>query len=122
MPGRNIQVGEEAVGHLSASDTGVASVAAFEGQNREHDEGKEEKGEAVLSTTHVDARDDEGNCITCGFPEPSSTSDHRQQGSTKTPEWKKHVMTWLSEAVKSIPAYVERSTIVLVRIEKKKRR
>ena len=62
-----------------------------------------------------DARDDEGNCHLCGFPEPGSTSDHRQQGSTKTPEWKTHVMKWLGEAVKSIPAYVERSTIVLVR-------
>ena len=119
----NSQVGEEAVGHSSAADAGVASVAAFEGQTHEQDEdSKEEKGEVVPSTTSVDARDDEGNCITCGFPEPSSTSDHRQQGSTKSPEWKTHVMMWLSEAVKSIPAYVERSTIVLVRIEKKKRR
>jgi hypothetical protein len=119
----NSQVGEEAVGHSSASDAGVASVAAFEGQTHEQDEdSKEEKGEVVPSTTSVDARDDEGNCITCGFPEPSSTSDHRQQGSTKSPEWKTHVMMWLSEAVKSIPAYVERSTIVLVRAERQERR
>jgi hypothetical protein len=112
------QAGKEAVAVSSAPDAVMASAAlvvAGEGQNREHDEdSKEEKGEAVLSTTNVDARDDEGNCITCGLPEHSSTSDHRQQGSAKNPEWKTHVMTWLSEAVKSIPAYVERSALIMV--------
>ena len=112
----NSQVGEEAVAHSSAAEAGVASVTAVEEPNHEqHEDGKEEKGEAVPSTTDVDARDAEGNCNLCGFPEPSSTSDHRQQGSTKNPEWKTHVMKWLSEAVKSIPAYVERSTIIVVR-------
>ena len=119
----NSQVGEEAVAHSSPADTGVA-VAAVKGRHIEHDEGKEEKGEALPSTTSVGAEEHECSCEFCGFSEHSSslqsTSDHRQQGSTKTPEWKKHVMTWLSEAVKSIPAYVERSTIVLVRIEKKR--
>ena len=94
----------------------VASVAAVEGQpHKQYEDDKEEKGNAVPSTTSVDARDEDGNCNLCGFPEPSSTSDHRQQGSTKNPEWKTHVMKWLSEAVKSIPAYVERSTIIVVR-------
>ena len=112
----NSKVAEDDVAHSSAAEVGVASVAAVEGPNHEqHENGKEEKGEAVPSTTDVDARDAEGNCNLCGFPEPSSTSDHRQQGSTKNPEWKTHVMKWLSEAVKSIPAYVERSTIIVVR-------
>ena len=123
MPGRNIQVGEEAVAHSSAADAEVVSIATVEGRHNEHDEGKEEKGEDLPSTTSVGAEEHECSCEFCGFSDHSSslqsTSDHRQQGSTKTPEWKKHVMAWLSKAVKSIPAYVERSTIVLVRIEKK---
>ena len=121
MSQRDIQVEEDVVAHASAADAGLAaSVAAVDGQSHKHNEdGKEEKGEAVPSTTSVDARDDDGNCNLCGFPEPSSTSDHRQQDSTKSPEWKTHVMKWLSEAVKSIPAYVERSSIVLVRIEER---
>ena len=116
----NSQVGEEAVANPSAADAGLASVAGVKGQPHKQDEdGKEEGGEAVPSTTSVNTRDDEGNCNLCGFPDPSSTSDPRQQGgSTNTPEWKTHVMKWLSEAVKSIPAYVERSSIVLVRIER----
>ena len=116
MSQRDIKVEEDDVAHSSAAEAGVASVTAVEEPNHEqHEDGKEEKGEVVPSTTGVDARDAEGNCNLCGFPEPSSTSDHRQQGSTKNPEWKTHVMKWLSEAVKSIPAYVERSTIIVVR-------
>ena len=77
---------------------------------------QEEKGELVsaLTSSCDDFRDDDGNCTTCGFPEPSTkTSDHRQANSS-TPEWKKHVTMWLGRAVKSIPAYVERSSIVVV--------
>jgi hypothetical protein len=123
MSQRDIKVEEDDVAHSSAAEAGVASVPAVEEPNHEqHEDGKEEKGKAVPSTTSVDARDDEGNCNLCGFPEPSSTSDHRHQGSVNTPEWKTHVMKWLSEAVKSIPAYVERSILVLVRIERQEER
>jgi hypothetical protein len=45
-------------------------------------------------------RDEHGNCVLCGNPEPETTSDHRQVTSG-TPEWKQHVSLWLGKAVQS---------------------
>ena len=45
-------------------------------------------------------RDEHGNCVLCGNPEPETTSDHRQVTSS-TPEWKQHVSLWLGKAVQS---------------------
>ena len=97
----------------AAVEVGHGGVGMGHAGELEHSKTTNEgKGEAV-PTANATLRDAEGNCVTCGLPESSSTSDHRQITST-TPEWKKHVQMWLGKAVQSIPAYIERSTIVLV--------
>jgi hypothetical protein len=85
------------------------------------DKEEENKGKALaqMPPTMSDTVKVEGEVVRDGDDEGETkgddvaTSDHRQADAA-TPKWMKHVQHWLGKAVDSIPAYIERSALVLV--------
>jgi hypothetical protein len=99
---------------------GTFSQSTLTGRTSSHDVAEdvgttarrvEYAGTGNTANAEVGGGEDTGE--TKGGAVTDSTSDHRQQSANEAP-WLTHVKFWLGKAVTSIPAYIERSSLVLV--------